>query len=147
MSKKMPHSGLAHKIALEAAATGCIIITFRRGDTGEGFTSETVTWFGEPLTIKKEEMLALFDKYFSSLDNPWTVLRRSRESPETLEESPEVSGGPRGKSGSHRGKSGSPRGKSNSLFECFGCGLLHTAHEGACPRCGEKEWRPYNGSK
>jgi hypothetical protein len=108
---KMPHSGLAHKIAREAEATGCIIITFRPG-TGGGFTSETVTWFGEPLTIKKEEMLALFDKYFSSLENPWTVLRRSRESPEALEESGEVSGGPRGKSRGPRGKSRGPRGKS-----------------------------------
>jgi hypothetical protein len=107
--KKMPHSGLAHKIALESGATGCIIITFRPGETG-GTTSETVTWFGE--TIKKEELLALFDKYFSNMDNPWTVLRRARESPEALEESPEVSWGSRGKSGGPRGKSEGPRGKS-----------------------------------
>jgi Lar family restriction alleviation protein len=83
--------------------------------------------------------------YWNMISDRWFSVTApvSVESPETLEESPEVSGGPRGKSGSPRGKSGSPRGKSNSLFECYGCGLLHTSQEAGCPRCCGKEWRPF----
>jgi hypothetical protein len=82
------------------------------------------------------------------------------ESPEALEESPEASGGPRGKSRGPRGKSGGPRGKwgersgelavmdrfargKASLFECTGCGLLHTSDEDRCPRCASKDWRAF----
>jgi len=67
---------------------------------------------------------------------------RAPESPEDLEESPEALGKSPEASGGPRGKSGGPRGKSE-LFECVGCGLLHTSAEERCPRCASKDWRAF----
>jgi len=66
---------------------------------------------------------------------------------------PEASGGPRGNSKAdidqviERWKKQKREELTRPLFECFGCGLLHTSQEAACPRCGGTEWKPFDLSK